>query len=109
MKFTSDDRVTLLKCYGAQDGDEASTKRAVMQLEEDICQLAAAAAVTTYELCDADGREVIRKISKTEAIRRLGREGWLAGLVRSAFHMSAMRQTVDNKNYVGFNSRRLFK
>lgn len=109
MKFTSDDRVALLKCYGAKDGDEASTKRAAMQLDEDIGQLAAAADVTTYELCDADGREVIQKISKTEAIRRLGREGWLAGLVRSAFHMTAMRQTVDDKNYVCFDSHRLFK
>jgi hypothetical protein len=67
------------------------------------------ATATVYELCDAEGREVIRTISRTEAIQLLGREGWLNGLDRSAFHWTAMRQTKDNTGYVLFDSSKLFK
>ena len=65
--------------------------------------------VTKYELTDADGRETIRRISRKEAIELLGRETWLSGLDRSAFHWSAMRQTKDDKGYVYFDSSKLFK
>lgn len=109
MKFTSSDRGALLKCYGAKDGDTVSTTRAEKWLADDICQLEEAADVTTYKLCDADCRNVIKRISRAEAIRRLGREGWLFGLARSAFHADAVRKTADGKNYVMFDSRRLFK
>ena len=109
MKFTSDDRVALLKCYGAKDGDKASTDEAVKQLALDMRQLEEAADVTIYELCDADGIHVIQRVSRETAISLLGREVWLSGLVRSAFHWNAARQTADGKNYVMFNSRALFK
>ena len=109
MEFTSSDRVALLKCYGAKEGEAAATTAASRRLAEDMRQLEEAADVTTYELCDADCRNVIRKISRETAIRRLGRETWLSGLVRSAFHWTATRQTADGKNYIMFDSRRLFK
>ena len=109
MQFTSSDRVALLKCYGATDGDAGSNSLAAQQLADELRQLEEAADVTTYELCDADCRKVIRKISRETAIRRLGRETWLSGLVRSAFHWTATRQTADGKNYIMFDSRKLFK
>ena len=109
MEFTSSDRVALLKCYGAVEGDTVSTTRAARQLADDLRQLEDAADVTTYELCDEDCRNVIGRISRKEAIRRLGRDGWLFGLVRSAFHRTAVRETADGKNYVMFDSSKLFR
>lgn len=99
MEFTKQDKASLLKLYGGVQ----------KTVDEDMEQLEAAADVTTYELCDADSRNVIRKISRETAIRRLGREGWLSGLVRSAFHWTATRQTADGKNCILFDSRKLFR
>lgn len=109
MQFTSSDREALLKCYGATDGDAGSISRAARQLADDLRQLEEAADGTTYELCDADCRNVIQEISCETAIRLLGRETWISGLVRSAFHWTAARQTADGKNYIMFDSRKLFK
>ena len=64
MEFTSSDRVALLKCYGAVEGDTVSTTRAARQLADDLRQLEDAADVTTYELCDEDCRNVIGRISR---------------------------------------------
>lgn len=76
--------------------------------EEDFGQIEEAAAVTKYTLFDADARMELGRIPKTEAVKRLGREGWLNGLARSAFHWTAMRQTADKKNYILFESKSLF-
>lgn len=83
----------------------------INESEQDFPQIeeAMGATETVYELYDADCREVIRTISRTEAIKLLGRERWLNGLARSAFHWTAMRQTLDGKNYVMFNSAKLFR
>ena len=72
-------------------------------------EIEAAVEVTKYELTDANGKETIRSISRKEAIELLGRETWLNGLDRSAFHWTAMRETKDGKGYVLFDSSKLFK
>lgn len=77
--------------------------------EQYFTQIEAAMEVTKYELTDADGKETIRRITCKEAIDLLGRETWLNGLDRSAFHWTAMRQTKDNTGYVLFDSSALFR
>ena len=81
----------------------------INESEQDFPQIEEAMEVTKYELTDADGKETIRSISRKEAIELLGRENWLSGLDRSAFHWTAMRQTKDEKGYVLFDSAKLFR
>ena len=79
----------------------------INESEQYFPQIEEAMEVTKYELTDADGKETIRRISRKEAIDLLGRETWLNGLDRSAFHWTAMRQTKDNTGYVLFDSSKL--
>ena len=83
--------------------------RSINEGDEYFPQIEEAMDKTTYELCDKDGKETIRTITREEAIELLGRENWLNGLDRSAFHWTAMRQTKDGKNYILFNSSKLFR
>ena len=94
MKLTNKDKAYLLS---------------INEGEQYFPQIEAAMEVTKYELTDADGRNTIRRISRKEAIDLLGRETWLNGLDRSAFHWTAMRQTKDNTGYVLFDSSKLFR
>lgn len=56
---------------------------------------------TKYELGD-------KPISREEAISLLGREQYLSGIARSAFHYTAVRETPDGK-FVYFDSSNLFR
>ena len=92
-KLTSADRVHLLKVYS---GDHKA-------LSDDYGQIEEAARVATYQLCDADGREIVKpRISRVMAIKLLGRNGWLSGISRCAFHTTAMRETLDCSGQVLF-------
>ena len=51
-------------------------------------------------------KEVI--ISQKKAIELLGRESFLSGIARSAFHWSAVRHINDNE-YIYFDSSKFFK
>lgn len=88
MKLTSEDKELLL-CWGYK--------------EEDFLQIEAAMrkSITKYEIAD-------KKIKREEAIEMLGREEYLSGIARSAFHWSAARVT-SNGEVIHFNSSRLFK
>lgn len=90
------------------DNDKAYL-RSIGVDERDFLQIGDAADHTKYELCDEDGKESVGSTTKSEAINRLGREGWLNGLARSAFHVTAMRQTADGKNYILFDSGEMFE
>ena len=72
MKLTKKDKALLLLYRAAE--------------ERDFPQIEEAADCSTYELCDENCRESIRRISRAEAIARLGRDGFLFALCRSAFH-----------------------
>ena len=102
MDFTEKDKATLLKIYGGVQ----------KTLDEDIRQLEEAADVTEYTFGKEADLSDEREITRETAIRKLGRETWLSGLVRSAFHWTAMRY-IDPKDplkgFVWFNSKRLFK
>lgn len=105
MKLTDTDKKYLLeKIYGGIK----------QTFEEDLPQIEEAADVTKYSLIKYKednwrGKYDEKRISKTEAIRILGREGWLSGLSRSAFHWMATRELDDNRSQVYFDSSKLFK
>ena len=83
--------------------------RAIGHCTEDFPQIEEAADCTEYTLCDGEGRSAIRRITRRQAEARLGREAWVSGLSRSAFHTTAMRQTKDGQNYILFDSSALFR
>lgn len=91
MKFTESDRAYLREHH--HEPDEA------------IRQIEAAVSKTVYSLA-IKGEST--KISRKKAIEILGREKWLSGMDRSAFHRSATYTTNDGKT-VYFDSRRFFR
>ena len=78
-------------------------------LEEDLPQIEEAADLTTYKLFE-DKRDR-GMITRNAAIELVGREMWLSGIARSAFHWTACRQVLSNpdRSYVMFDSRKLFR
>ena len=102
MKFTNKDMETLLKIYG---GDKKI-------LGEDLPQMEQAADVTTYTFGKRSDGTDERKITRLGAIRKIGRQAWISGLARSAFHVTAMRYVDDNdegKGFVYVDSREIFR
>lgn len=77
---------------------------------EDIAQIERASKSNILELELEDlqtGKE--RKIGQREAIKILGRETFLSGLSRAAFHWSCSRQSEDDRFSVYFYCGKLFK
>lgn len=85
MKLTKMDRELLIK-WGYR--------------EEDLNQIEEATTKTVYEM---NGK----KISQKKALEVLGREEYLSGISRSAFHWSSARN--NNGDTVYFDSSKLFK
>ena len=85
MKLTSEDK-KILKNWGYKSSDFKQIERATSKTE--------------YELND-------EKITLTEALEVLGREEYLSGIARSAFHWSACRENEKGQT-VYFNSSKLF-
>lgn len=73
---------------------------------EDVPQIEYATKKTRYLKC-GDKKNGDKRISMTAAIRILGRETWLNGLSRSAFHFTAIRE--NRSNAVLFDSSAIFK
>ena len=109
--FSDDDIIIMLDLYGAKGSDKDSTAKALRSLGDDYEQLERAAVVTTYKYyeCGKPNKAVKPRMSREEAIKMVGRKGWLSGLVRSTFHWGCSRETLDGKGYVEFDSRKLFK
>lgn len=74
--------------------------------EQDIAQICEAAKSknTTYKIMG----EKDKRITAVQAIEILGREVYLSGLCRSAFHFSSVRAGV-NGTQVYFDSSNLFR
>ena len=70
-------------------------------LEKDFAQIEEATRKTKYTLDD-------QTITQKEALRELGREAYLSGISRSAFHYSASRTSKDGRNVL-FDSSALFR
>lgn len=88
MKLSIQDK-EILKNYGYPEEDFEQVERAML------------IKFTNYEL---DGKRISRK----KAIELLGKEQFLSGIGRSAFHWSAARETKDGR-VILFDSSNLFK
>ena len=100
MTFGKKDLETLLKIYGGHR----------KFLAEDLPQIELAADMTAYSFGTNDSNE--RTITRIGTIRKIGRQAWISGLVRSAFHRTAIRYVDDSdesKGYVYFDSRNMFR
>jgi hypothetical protein len=74
----------------------------------DFEQIEKASGKTTYTLCDGfSGEETL--INTDKAIELLGRETYLSGISRSAFHWSAVRDTKQYGVSVYFDSSKFFR
>ena len=93
MKLTKDD-VIYLKYIGETD-------------EENIKQIERATSKTVYHVFDSTGQK--QRIGVKKAIELLGRENFLSGIARSAFHFTAYQKSNDGAYGVMFNSSALFK
>lgn len=93
MEFTEKDKAYFRKQYGNEKA-----------FQEDLPYLMIWADRTRYELLKEDG-SLDKRITRATAIRLLGREGWLSGILRSTFHWTAMRN-LPNGKMVYFESRR---
>lgn len=82
------------------DEDKAYLSR-IGEKEEYFPQIEEAARVTEFE-CDG------KKISLSKCIEILGRETFLSGIHRSAFHWTAARYNPDETKTIFFDSSKLF-
>ena len=97
-KLTEDD-IALLREWGETNDDD------IKQIER-----CASEKWTKYELTDYK-QEIRKKISREEAIEILGRERWLSGMQRCAFHCSAVRYQGDGREddlFVLFDAYKFF-
>ena len=99
MKLTDADWAYVRKLYG---NDKA--------FQEDRKQIEEAVDKTVYyrykDNDDIDSKEI--PLTRAGVIRLLGRETWLGGIVRSAFHWTSARED-DKGRTIFFDSRSLFK
>ena len=76
--------------------------------EEDLPQIEEAANRSTYTVQDKDGND-IRTVNVWETIEALGRETFLSGISRSAFHWTCGRENPETGVEIFFDSSILFK
>lgn len=77
---------------------------------DDIAQIGRASKSNILELKLKDlETDKEKKIGQREAIKILGRETFLSGLSRAAFHWSSSRKSEDEKFGVSFYCGKLFK
>lgn len=92
MKLTKQDIMTL-KDWGEND--------------EDITQIEEATSKTKFTLHDRV-TGISEKIGIRKAIEILGRETFLSGIDRSAFHFTSYREDDTGRYGISFDSSRLF-
>lgn len=95
MKLTNEDRSLLLE-WGHLHEDFDQIERAFGKTK------------TTYEQFVEGDKNSEKKITREEALELLGREVYLSGISRSAFHWSAVR-TNEQGQSVYFDSSKLFQ
>ena len=78
--------------------------------DDDIPQIQEAINVSKYELHKADAPySKVKDLTAAEEYEKAGREQFLSGIARSAFHWDSSRECEKNMKYtVWFNSRALF-
>lgn len=81
--------------------EDKARLKAMGHSDSDMEQLQAAANKTKYEMLCVGGA---REVGVREVIDEIGRDEWLAGISRSAFHWSATRFNNDKSVRIDFDS-----
>ena len=77
--------------------------------ENDFEQISNIAKYTKYEMFTKEDESIVTRITQRECIKLLGRNTFLSGLGRTAFHRSAVRYNDEGTIYVGFDCNNFFK
>ena len=77
--------------------------------ESDFEQIGNIAKYTKYEMFTKEDESIVTTITQRECIKLLGRNTFLSGLGRTAFHRSAVRFNDDDTIYVIFEDKKYFK
>lgn len=92
MKLTDDDKKILMD---------------LRYFEEDLSQIEKATRRTVYTISRSGRKE--ENIPCLKAVELLGRETFLSGIARSAFHMTSVRDIENTNDKIYFDSEKLFK
>lgn len=76
--------------------------------ENDFEQISNIAKYTKYEMITREDESIVTRITQRECIKLLGRNTFLSGLGRTAFHRSAVRYNDEGTIYVGFDCNNFF-
>lgn len=77
--------------------------------ENDLEQISSIAKYTKYEMFTKKDESIVTTITQKKAIELLGRNNFLSGLGRTAFHHSAVRYNDEGTIYVVFDGSKFFK
>ncbi len=76
--------------------------------ENDFEQIGNIAKYTKYEMFTKENESIVTIITQKKAIELLGRNTFLSGLGRTAFHRTAVRYNDEGTIYVVFDSSKFF-
>jgi hypothetical protein len=76
--------------------------------ENDFEQISNIAKYIKYEMFTKEDESIVTRISRKKANELLGRNTFLSGLGRTAFHQSAVRYNDEGTIYVVFDSSKFF-
>ena len=76
--------------------------------ENDFEQIGNIAKYTKYEMFTKENESIVTTITQKKTIELLGRNTFLSGLGRTAFHRSAVRYNDEGTIYVVFDSSKFF-
>lgn len=76
--------------------------------ESDFEQIENVAKYTKYDMFTKEDESIVTRITQKKAIEILGRNIYLSGLGRTAFHYSAVRYNDEGTIYVVFDGSKFF-
>ena len=76
--------------------------------ENDFEQIGNIAKYTKYEMFTKEDESIVTTITQKKTIELLGRNTFLSGLGRTAFHQSAVRYIYEGTIYVVFDGSNFF-
>jgi hypothetical protein len=77
--------------------------------ENDFEQIGNIAKYTKYVMFTKEDESIETRITQRECIKLIGRNTFLSGLGRTAFHYSAVRHNDEGTIYVVFDGSKFFK
>ena len=81
----------------------------IVYAESDFKQIENIAKYTKYEMFSKEDESIVTTITQKKTIELLGRNTFLSGLGRTAFHQSAVRYNDEGTIYVVFDNNKFFK